>query len=186
MPAPSIFDASTLVADLIEELAGPSSGPPWAWPSSVFRRNLVTEPERWAIALYVDRDRSDLGRAKDLAERTARRFAELHPDAPPLSCFPTPARFVEDAVRIVDDHFDICAHHDEDEMRHNGEYWVRYMGVERVIGWTPADDRIVVEMYAESSADEGNAQRLGERWLADLATAFPHHAALVTVRGSSH
>jgi hypothetical protein len=181
-----MFDASARVADLIRELAGTSSGPPWAWTSHVYQASLVSEPERWAIALYVDRDRSDVARGKELAERVTRRFAEACPDAPPLICVPRAARFLEDAIRIVDDDFDICASRDRELMCRNGEPWVRYMGVERVIGWTPADDRIIVEMYAESSADEGNAQRLGERWLAELAANFPHHAGLVIVRGSSH
>ncbi|HVK74590.1 MAG TPA: hypothetical protein VM734_14765 [Kofleriaceae bacterium] len=71
-------------------------------------------------------------------------------------------------------------------MRHGGAAWVSLGAIELDRGWRPELDRVRVEMYAESSADEGRAERLGREWLDALTRDQPELAGLVVVVGASH
>ena len=142
--------------------------------------------DHYQASLQVDRDACTIDGARALALELEARFDRADPAGPPLVVYLVPTTRMDAAMEIVRDHFDSCASRDEEQLEHHGEAWARLGAVALTRGWRPAEDRIRVEMWAESSTGEYPAQRIAEAWLAELAQRAPEVAAHVEVVGLSH
>ncbi len=174
-----------------------ADGWPLAWVGGIARvsgvshyldlaERLGSNP-RYELQAWLDRDRCDQARAMEIAAAAERAFAAANPSVPePLVILPYPTVRLEMALVIVKDHFETWSIRERDRMRRDGEAWMSLGSIDRVTHWTPERDRIRVEMYAESSADEGEAEKLGKEWLAHLLSEQPELAQIVEIHGASH
>ncbi len=99
---------------------------------------------------------------------------------------PCPTLRLDHALAVVRDRLDFWAGREAARTRRGGEAWMTLGRIERAVDWSGDGDRIVVEMWAESSAGEGNAEAAGRAWLERLVAEQPEYAGVVDVIGLSH
>lgn len=137
------------------------------------------------VHVHVDRDRvakdQASGFARDLTSSVTGRLA----DKQRVNVHLIATTRLEYVFALVADHVESCSAQRAEETLRSGERWVWCSTPERIVGWTQGDDRIRLEMVAESSADERAAAELGQRFLADLKLE-PELRALIDVVGTSH
>lgn len=182
MPSDQQHRVHELVAQELERSACTSDGWCWAWPSDVWFASGA-DGRSFEACLFVDRDRADKARARGLADAIIAMLQRDHPEIPePLRLAVIPTTRLEWATNVVTHAFEVAAVVHRERMGS----WVTLGTIERRFGWAGVDDRIEVQMYAESSADEERARELGEAWLAELCEQYPQLAAVVDVVGESH
>ena len=187
------FAVATFVDRYLRAATRGADGWPLAWCTGVWISSgaSVAAPElgdrrHHAAEVVFDRDRIDEHRARALAALAAKEFTGAHRDDDPLRLIAQPTTRLEWALATVRDHVDTCAVRHAAQTLRDGLPWVRAAEIAIVRGWRAEDDAIQVEMYADSSADEGRAQALGETWMRSLYADLPEYADLVRVIGTSH
>jgi hypothetical protein len=182
MPSEQQHRVYEIVAQELERSARTTDDWCWAWPSGVSFASGANGAA-FEACLFVDRDRADPARARDLVEAVVAMLRRDHPEIPePLRLSVVPTTRLEWAFHVVTHACEVAAIVDRERMGS----WVKLGTIERRFGWSGVEDRIEVQMYAESSADEERARQLGETWLAELYGRHPQLAAMVYVVGESH
>jgi len=188
-------EVATIVEGQLRAATLGADGWPWAWAGGICESHgslyldvvaRLGRDRHYELDVLFDRDRADLARARALTAELEAAWTAAHPTAGALVLVAFPTTRLEHALREVRGHLETCAIQERERMRRRDVPWVTLGAVEIVRGWTPALDRVRVEMYAESSADEGAAQALGEDWLRQLTATWPELAEVVQVVGASH
>lgn len=137
------------------------------------------------VSVHIDRDRVAKDQADGFARELQSSVGGRLGNKLRVTIHPIATTRIEYVFALVSDHVESCSAQRAEETLRSGERWVWCATPERIIGWTHGEDRIRLEMVAESSADERAAAELGQRFLADLNLA-PELRALVDVVGTSH
>lgn len=137
------------------------------------------------LQIHVDRDRVTKDQAMGFANELKSSVSERLGNKQRVTVHAIATTRIEHVFALVADHVESVSAQRAEETLRSGERWVWCATPERVVGWTHDEDRIRLEMVAESSADERAAAELGTRFLADLALEAELRA-LIEVVGTSH
>lgn len=137
------------------------------------------------VEVHVDRDRITKDQANGFANELKSSIVGRLGGNARVTVQLIASTRIEHVFALVADHVESVSAQRAEETLRSGERWVWCATPERIIGWTSNDDRIRLEMVAESSADERAAAELGQRFLADLELETELRA-LIEVVGTSH
>jgi len=179
------FEVWKFVSAAMRELTRGADGWPRGWCSGFVITHRGDDRFYEARATF-DRDRCDVGTAGGWAKQLESQFGAAHPGAARISLWVEPTTRIEVVLELVKDHFEAMAYREADKMKRAGTPWVVVGDIEIRRGWKLDEDRVIADLYADSSADEGNAQRLGQSWFASLVADYPELAGVVEITGSSH
>lgn len=155
---------------------------PRAWCEGLWESSSSTKTIFEGTVVF-DRDRCTQERASAIARAVEAKFRREHAELKPLELRVWPTTRITVALAHVKDHFEDV---DGERLRRGGEAWAYVAEVVSRPGWTLDEDRIVVEIVADSSVDEREARDVGRAWLAELLVKYPELANIVEVIGSSH
>jgi hypothetical protein len=137
------------------------------------------------VSVHVDRDRCTNDQAHGFARELEISVSGGLANEQNVLVHITPTTRIEHVFALVSAHVESYSAQRAEETLRSGERWVWCATPERIVGWSHGEDRIRLEMVAESSADERAAAELGQRFLEDLRLE-PELRALVDVVGTSH
>jgi len=137
------------------------------------------------LDVHVDRDRVTNDQANGFASELQRTVSGRLGGTQRVTVHVIATTRIEYVFALVADHVESVSAQRAEETLRSGERWVWCATPERVVGWSHGEDRIRLEMVAESSADERAAAELGQRFLADLKLDAELRA-LIDVVGTSH
>lgn len=155
---------------------------PRAWCEGLWESSSSTKTIFEGTVVF-DRDRCPQERAREIARAVEVRFRREHATLKPLELRVWPTTRITVALARVQDHFEDV---DVERLQRGGEAWAYVAEVVPRPGWMLDEDRIIVELVADSSADEREARDIGLAWLAELLATYPELANIVEVIGSSH